>query len=780
MDGGNDPVGAMLAAQASGHPSPSAPPVEPVTAQASAPAVASPTQAADPIAQMLAAQASSNAASKAAPWSPSDQAVADKEQQNAADLYAPQKPGVLSNIYDMGMAEAHHVGNAVMGAAQLVGHGITSAADAIYGAPQQNLSGLISGQQPTRSGVAGMLDATNANFDNNLKQREQQYQSAIPTNAASVIGAGMGDVLPFMAGGGESSAAGLIGRGADYLTGAASKVSPLLQSILSVGLQGATYGAMNPVTSGAGTNFASQKLAQTGMGAAVGVAAPLIAKGSSSLYNAVRPIVDPLSVVRNNFIPGLASNDPAALAAKLRSAPAYVPGSIPTTAQAAGTPDIVQAEKALANQSPDFKTAMMQRGNDNNAARLNALQQVAGTPETLSAAQQARRDAINPFVSQYLTDSRPAVRWTGAQDAFQSVLDNPSRMPSADFDAVKQAQQIVGKVRSGAMQEDDALTELKALHDSVSTQKAQNAFQSAQSAINNNMADPSGVVRTLATIRNGPLGVDPQRGAGLDALMQGINGAKNINGLVGLDMLDQVRQQASKMLGASNPQSALAYGPAKDSIVQAINRVAPGYSDYLGQYAQHSQPITDQRGATGLMDYFNNRPLNSAQQPSLTLGGFNSQLNKAASGTYPMSPQAMDTLHGIQNDLQRDTVSSSVRNPGSDTAYNLSAPGWLASKLYGGTFQGGGIAPRLVGAGVGSVVPGVGTLGGYLAADSLAKFGSGRVFKAAQNVMMNPSAMADELDKLAAKKPALAKALGRYISQQGAYNAPQIANKAGQ
>jgi len=753
MDGGSVNVDALLAAQAIGHPSASASaPAAPVMAPAASPA---PAASADPVAQMLAAQASGQAV-----------AHPDAAAATAPDA-APAGESLFQKVNDfgnnLGDSFVHHLGNTVYGASQLAGHGITEAADATL-SPQNS--------------VRQSLDATNANFDNMLQQREQQYQAAVPTNTASVIGAALGDVLPFVIGGGETSLPGMISDGADYLTSAVSKVSPLLQKVFSGGLQGTTYGALNPVTSGANTNYAQQKLAQTGVGAGLGGTAPLIAKVAGALYNAVRPMVDPMSVVRNNFIPRLAGDNPAALAAKLRNAPTYVPGSVPTTAQAAGTPDLVQAEKALANQSPDFKTAMMQRSNEQNAAQLSAIQQVAGTPSTRDAAVQARRAAIDPFVSQYLTDSRPVVRWNAAAQPFDVALSK-SMVNNSDLRALEQGRQIVNQVKSGAMQEDDALEAMKELSDSVS-QKYEPVFQQAMQAVNNNMADPSGVVRTLATIRNGPLGVDPQRGAGLDSLMQSVNGAKNINGLVGLDMLDQVRQQASKMLGSSTPQSALAYGAAKDSIVQAINRVAPGYSDYLGQYAQHSQPITDQRGANRVLGYFNNRPLNSAQQPALTLDGFNSQLNKAASGPYPMSPQAMDALHGVQNDLQRQTVSNSVRTPGSDTAYNLNAPGWLASKLYGGSFQGGGIAPRLVGAGVGSVVPGVGTLGGYLAADSLAKFGAGRVFKAAQNVMLNPQTMADELDKLAAKKPALAKALGRYISQQGAHNAPQLANKAGQ
>ncbi|NII75195.1 hypothetical protein FHW84_003793 [Dyella sp. SG562] len=67
-------------------------------------------------------------------------------------------------------------------------------------------------------------------------------------------------------------------------------------------------------------------------------------------------------------------------------------------------------------------------------------------------------------------------------------------------------------------------------------------------------------------------------------------------------MLDAVRQEASKMLGNANGQGALAYGPARDSIVNAIERVAPGYRDYLATYAKASEPINTMEAVGGLLD----------------------------------------------------------------------------------------------------------------------------------------------------------------------------------
>lgn len=103
-------------------------------------------------------------------------------------------------------------------------------------------------------------------------------------------------------------------------------------------------------------------------------------------YGLIKPFVNPQGIA-SDFVANLVGDQAGAVNARLKGAQQLVPGSTPTAAQVAGSTPLVQAEKALANQSPDFKGALVNRGVANNAARLNAIQQVAGTPETLAAAQ---------------------------------------------------------------------------------------------------------------------------------------------------------------------------------------------------------------------------------------------------------------------------------------------------------------------------------------------------------------------------------------------------------
>ncbi|MFP3607904.1 hypothetical protein, partial [Paraburkholderia sp. SIMBA_053] len=80
----------------------------------------------------------------------------------------------------------------------------------------------------------------------------------------------------------------------------------------------------------------------------------------------------------------------------IRTAPTFVQGSAPTTAQAAPSPVLVATEKAAANDNPDFKIALTARENANNQARWDALNQIARTPADLDAAIAAREAAAGP------------------------------------------------------------------------------------------------------------------------------------------------------------------------------------------------------------------------------------------------------------------------------------------------------------------------------------------------------------------------------------------------
>ena len=110
-------------------------------------------------------------------------------------------------------------------------------------------------------------------------------------------------------------------------------------------------------------------------------------------------------------------------------------------------------------------------------------------------------------------------------------------------------------------------------------------------------------------------------------------------------------------------------------------------------------------------------------------------------------------------------MSNSVRAPGSDTAYNLQANNWLASKIYGGQFGGNGTLPKIVGGALGSFIQGVGTLGGYLGMGKLAEGVQSRLGGAVSDLMMNPAKMAEALQKLQQTNPAAASELQRYMTQ---------------
>lgn len=582
---------------------------------------------------------------------------------------------VADNVIGAPVAAAHHAVNAPLGLVQLGAHAIPGAGNAA------------------------------AKLDNFIKQREDTYQSGVPTNAGSIGGAAVGEVAPWVAGLGSARAAG-------YLP----KATTTLQKLGMLAAEGGAMGASQPVTDGG--SFAGQKALQVGTGATAGPLLYGAGKVGGSAVNAARYITNPQAVADNVLSQQFGATPD--IVSKLRNAPQLVQGERVSAAQAIQTPEAVKAERMLRN-SLSAGPVMAAQDDANNAVRQGVIRRLAGDDATLAAARQARRDAIAPYVDEKLTDSKPVVRWTGAGDAFKGVLDNPSRMPAADFDAVKQASGIVSKVRGGSMQEDDALAALKELGGTVTSGKAQKAFQAASEAINRNMVDPSGVLRAVKTLRYGPLGVNAERAQKLDAIIGSIEKAQNINGLVGTDMLDAVRQEAAKIAGGADSQSSLAYGPALNQIVEAIDRVAPGYRDYLAAYAKHSEPINTMESVQKLLDPNAPGSLNTSGDPQLAISRLRQVLRGDDKARYPMSDEARAELEKVRDSLLRRTISDNkVAAAGPGTAADLGAgKGGLAGMIFGDPLgQKAGSLSRVVGTIGGTALGHMvgGPLGGYAGA----------------------------------------------------------------
>jgi hypothetical protein len=592
-------------------------------------------------------------------------------------------PSVTGQAKEFAMGAAHHLANLPLGLAQLFGHGVTAAADLL----------------PEDSRIRQAVDATGQNFDANAKHREAEYQHVVPDSPGSYVGAAAGELAPWLLGLGELRAAGAI----PAATTTAGKLGTLA-------LEGGAMGLAQPVT-GEGS-YGRQKTVQTAVGAATGPALHGLGMAAGGLRNVAQHITSPQVVADANI--ARMFGDAPDVVAKLRQAPAYVPGESPTAAQVLATPEAVQAERTLRN-NPASGPAFVAQDNANNAARQNVVGRLAGTPDDMKAAIDTRRANAQPFIESSLTPSQPAERWSGAADAFQSVLDKAPRMPSADFDAIKAARKVAAQVKSGAMQEDDAAAELADLGASVTTKAARDAFAKADTSIDHNMVDPSGVLKTIATIRNGPLGVNPKVAEGLDFLTQRITGGLNTRGKVGTDILDAVRQQASRLLGnakvpgsAVGTQQGIALGPVKNQIVEAIDRVAPGYRDYVAGYRADSTPINTMQSVGKLADPNAPGSLNAAGDPQLAISRLRQVLRGDDKAKFPMSMAARGELDKVLKSLSRRTISDNkIAASGPGTAADLQTQGGLASLVFGPNMGAkGGALTRLLGgvagAGLGS------------------------------------------------------------------------------
>ncbi len=144
---------------------------------------------------------------------------------------------------------------------------------------------------------------------------------------------------------------------------------------------------------------------------------------------------------------------------------------------------------------------------------------------------------------------------------------------------------------------------------------------------------------------------------------------------------------------------------------------------------------------------------------------------------FGIDPQAESTLNNIGSDLQRSTVSSGLGTPGSDTAYNASANGWLARQLYGEQFGGTtglGKSIGALGAAVtGHPIVGLGILGG---GNKLGLAVRDRLNAQLSDLLLNPQGALPYLDAQSAgggKAAALAQALMRSAGPLAAYGASQ-------
>ncbi|MDR3439886.1 lytic transglycosylase domain-containing protein [Telmatospirillum sp.] len=397
---------------------------DPIEAALSGKSAAS--QSADPIEAAL-----------SAPQSPSSQNASSGKAPGAgtplADLNTTQiaEPTLGTPGRDFLNAAAQHLAKVPVGVAQLAANAFLpqSSADAVNQA------------------VAG---------------EEKAYQDQTPDSASSYAGATLGEIAPFALTG--------LGRGlkaigdtvgalpemiANKIPGIGNVIAPTAGKMTSAIAQGAIVGGSRPAdTLAPGGSFWDQKAQDAGQGVVLGGAV----QGAGSLLGAagsiVKPLVSPGSVV-SDWAQRVAGADAPQIAQILRTAPEYVSGSVPTTAQVWNNPDLALAEKTLVS-NPATKGTWMARDAQNNAARWDALNGVAQDDAALKSAQDARQTAalgaLDP--SQQATNIEDFLRSQPAADA-APVLAKISMTMDSSLGQNPVIKGALSDIKSGIMQAAD-------------------------------------------------------------------------------------------------------------------------------------------------------------------------------------------------------------------------------------------------------------------------------------------------------------------------------------
>jgi hypothetical protein len=552
-------------------------------------------------------------------------------------------PDLLNQMWAAAKGGAHGIGSMFNNAANFVEKGVAGGVNMIPGLRDTSLAKAIN-------------DTANADVAAQSATDRQFAQTASPGEKAAAFIAPalipMGAALRGTNAVGNGVAAG-VRMLPGMATGAGARVAGVIGNTAGNAALGAGFGAGAPVDSS--QPYLPQVASNMGLGALVGAglpaAASLTRSAVGSLGNVLRPIFQPANYVGQGLAGSLDPAAAAAVASNIRNAQQFVPGSAPTTAQVAASPFLVQTEKALSNANPDFRTQLLNRQIDNNNARWQSINGVAQTPVALDRAVEARNGAASPFYNEARN------RLYDVDDGLQTLMRRPAM------------QQALERGMTIAQNEGNA----------------------------GMLAGVEAIAPTPArTVGTGMMGAD---GAELTRTLPGMPGTPGAPPSVSGDVLHYIKlglddlQASARENTRLGPSERRAIGDAQNAFMNWLDGVSPQYAQGSAEYARLSPPVNAMTAGQQLSGDLALAAPNAAGVPNITFPAYKGRYAQALRGDPDVArfgiPQtAQDALNGVQNDLQREMVSSSIRSPGSDTAYNIASNGWLARNLFGPTFGG--------------------------------------------------------------------------------------------
>lgn len=223
-----------------------------------------------------------------------------------------------------------------------------------------------------------------------LGLRDQPASDAHLMEDGYATAGGVGaDLTAMLAGGAALKGAGMAAQAVPKLAKAGQVAQSVGQSLMLPNT------AAKAIATGAGYGFATdsggvdERLKSAGLGAVGGALFPVIGAAAKTTKALVEPLTNKgQQRIAARVLSQFGGDDLA------RAVPEkFVPGSVPTTAEAVGNEGLASLTQALRNNSPQFADELASRGAANRAARVGAVQSIAGDDVALESLKQSRDSA---------------------------------------------------------------------------------------------------------------------------------------------------------------------------------------------------------------------------------------------------------------------------------------------------------------------------------------------------------------------------------------------------
>jgi hypothetical protein len=428
--------------------------------------------------------------------------------------------------------------------------------------------------------------------------------------------------------------------------------------------------------------LSTDKLKQMGGGAVAGAVIPAAVQAAMGIKAAAEPFYDAgrKAIIGRTLNTAAGGRQPQAIQA-LETAKELVPGSRPTVAQASQNAGLASLERAATATSPEATVAAQMRTADQNAARVAALQKVAGTPQAMADAVRSRKlgtaglidqvkqstAEVNPartvsLIDKIVKGSPGRTQLTStlenvkkslfehspieqrAKDAWTAVNTELKRTQHGlnDSEALSTMRTVLDRVKNGRIGLDEAMDQVKGLKGA--TPEAIAALDDAKAALK---AD------------------DYKLRSNVSQLYQGAR--KNVT-----DLLSAKAGDGSKLNEAISRELSVVL----KSLDHQINKAEPAYGQYLSKYTDLSRPINQMQigqevagkatNATG--DVHLNALVNAlTDRTAQKATGF-----KRATLEGVLTPDQLSTLNAVKGDLVRSVQARNMAGTaGSDTVRKL-------------------------------------------------------------------------------------------------------------